>query len=143
MTHNTNLQTFLNSVATDATPNFKDLMQGIAEHYSVYHTLSPKQRGSVRVAANTQKKIVPVQFEEIKATDYSHDYIETESARLKHNQDKFLNSISKTTPEAIPPIVLDPTQPIDYTTAVLVKFMEDLMILCNDVLNRMKMKEPK
>lgn len=53
------IQNFLNELARDCQPSYKELMEGIADYYADREYLSEKQFKAICRAANSQHKTIP------------------------------------------------------------------------------------
>lgn len=68
------VQRFLDEIAARAHPDFKNLLCGISEHFTIYGNLSKKQRASVYTSASRLKIPVPPELELFKKIESeAHD----------------------------------------------------------------------
>jgi len=96
-------QYFLDEVADQAPDAFKSLMNGIAEHFSLYGSLTQKQRKAVHVTASKLNLIPPDDLSNFAAEEPIREYHSDPSAKALLD-----NLVNKTRPAVKETIIQNP-----------------------------------
>jgi hypothetical protein len=86
------VQTFLNNLAERAPEDFQPLMEGIAEHFRVFGSISPNQAKPVRITAKKCRMIIPTDLEDNFGIDDGDD-LEADAPKIYSTNAKLIQEI--------------------------------------------------